>query len=75
MLRQVDRSKDTLWFASEQSLSYLDGTLPADYGFGRVPKTAKSRLLSQEIQRLPLTLSCLLQIHWAFQTLRAREAS
>jgi light-harvesting complex I chlorophyll a/b binding protein 3 len=29
----VDRSKDTLFFASEQSLSYLDGTLPADYGF------------------------------------------
>jgi light-harvesting complex I chlorophyll a/b binding protein 3 len=30
---KVDRSKDTLLFASEQSLSYLDGTLPADYGF------------------------------------------
>lgn len=30
---QVDRSKDTLFFASEQSLSYLDGSLPADYGF------------------------------------------
>eukprot|EP00884_Botryococcus_braunii_P014011 jgi/Botrbrau1/22610/Bobra.176_1s0040.1 len=30
---KVDRSKDTLWFASDQSLSYLDGSLPADYGF------------------------------------------
>merc|ERR1711963_951258 len=30
---KVDRSKDTLLFASEQSLSYLDGSLPADYGF------------------------------------------
>merc|ERR1719230_979633 len=30
---QVDRSKDTLWFASEQSLSYLDGSLPGDFGF------------------------------------------
>lgn len=30
---KVDRSKDTLYFASEQSLSYLDGSLPADYGF------------------------------------------
>ena len=29
----VDRSKDTLWFASEQSLSYLDGSLPGDVGF------------------------------------------
>lgn len=29
----VDRSKDTLWFASEQSLSYLDGSLPGDFGF------------------------------------------
>ena len=30
---QVDRSKDTLFFASEQSLGYLDGSAPADYGF------------------------------------------
>ncbi|CAG9463597.1 unnamed protein product [Pedinophyceae sp. YPF-701] len=30
---KVDRSKDTLYFASEQSLSYLDGTLPGDFGF------------------------------------------
>lgn len=30
---QVDRSKDTLWFADENSLSYLDGSLPGDYGF------------------------------------------
>mmetsp|Transcript_32626 Transcript_32626/g.77389 ORF Transcript_32626/g.77389 Transcript_32626/m.77389 type:complete len:282 (-) Transcript_32626:54-899(-) len=29
----VDRSKDTLWFASEQSLGYLNGTLPGDFGF------------------------------------------
>lgn len=28
-----DRSKDTLFFASPQSLSYLDGSLPGDYGF------------------------------------------
>lgn len=32
-LAKVDRSKDTLWFASEQSLSYLDGTLAGDFGF------------------------------------------
>lgn len=30
---KVDRSKDTLFFASDQSLAYLDGSLPADYGF------------------------------------------
>ena len=29
----MDRSKDTLWFASDQSLSYLDGTLAGDVGF------------------------------------------
>lgn len=29
----VDRSNDTLWFASDQSLTYLDGTLAGDYGF------------------------------------------
>merc|ERR1711998_416016 len=29
----VGRKKTGLWFASEQSLSYLDGTLPGDYGF------------------------------------------
>ncbi|GMH39658.1 hypothetical protein BSKO_07556 [Bryopsis sp. KO-2023] len=29
----VDRSKDTLFFADENSLTYLDGTLPGDYGF------------------------------------------
>eukprot|EP00355_Strombidium_rassoulzadegani_P003437 CAMPEP_0168628372 /NCGR_PEP_ID=MMETSP0449_2-20121227/11809_1 /TAXON_ID=1082188 /ORGANISM="Strombidium rassoulzadegani, Strain ras09" /LENGTH=277 /DNA_ID=CAMNT_0008670787 /DNA_START=42 /DNA_END=875 /DNA_ORIENTATION=+ len=29
----VDRSKDQLYFASEQSLSYLDGSLPGDFGF------------------------------------------
>lgn len=28
-----DRSKDTLLFASDQSLSYLTGELPADFGF------------------------------------------
>ena len=28
-----DRSKDTLLFASDQSLSYLTGEMPADYGF------------------------------------------
>lgn len=28
-----DRSQDTLLFASDQSLSYLTGALPADYGF------------------------------------------
>eukprot|EP00898_Chlorokybus_atmophyticus_P006481 jgi/Chlat1/6834/Chrsp51S06525 len=28
-----DRSKDTLWFASPQSLAYLDGSLPGDFGF------------------------------------------
>jgi len=27
------RKKTGLWFASEQSLSYLDGTLPGDFGF------------------------------------------
>merc|ERR1711937_745282 len=27
------RSKTGLWFASERSLSYLDGSLPGDYGF------------------------------------------
>jgi light-harvesting complex I chlorophyll a/b binding protein 3 len=27
------RSKTGLWFASDRSLSYLDGTLPGDYGF------------------------------------------
>jgi light-harvesting complex I chlorophyll a/b binding protein 3 len=32
-VQKVDRSKDNLFFASEQSLSYLDGSLPADYGF------------------------------------------
>jgi hypothetical protein len=30
---QVDRSKDQLFFASESSLTYLDGTLPGDFGF------------------------------------------
>jgi hypothetical protein len=29
---QVDRSKDTLLFADSNSLKYLDGTLPGDYG-------------------------------------------
>merc|ERR1712134_101534 len=32
-LSKVGRDKTGLWFASEQSLSYLDGTLPGDYGF------------------------------------------
>lgn len=32
-LATTDRSKTGLYFASEQSLSYLDGTLPGDYGF------------------------------------------
>ena len=31
--RQVDRSKDQLFFASEASLTYLDGSLPGDFGF------------------------------------------
>lgn len=30
---QSDRKDELLFFASDQSLSYLDGTLPADYGF------------------------------------------
>jgi hypothetical protein len=30
---QVDRSKDQLFFASEASLTYLDGSLPGDFGF------------------------------------------
>lgn len=30
---KVDRSKDTLYFATEQSLSYLDGSLAGDFGF------------------------------------------
>lgn len=32
-LSKVGRGKTGLWFASEQSLSYLDGTLPGDFGF------------------------------------------
>lgn len=32
-VQKVDRSKDNLFFASQQSLSYLDGSLPADFGF------------------------------------------
>jgi len=32
-VQKVDRSKDNLFFASNQSLSYLTGDLPADYGF------------------------------------------
>merc|ERR1711904_672939 len=32
-LAKVGREKTGLWFASEQSLSYLDGSLPGDYGF------------------------------------------
>ena len=33
-LRKVNGVKKTgIWFGSEQSLSYLDGTLPGDYGF------------------------------------------
>jgi hypothetical protein len=31
--KKVDRSKDQLFFASESSLTYLDGTLPGDFGF------------------------------------------
>eukprot|EP00195_Chlamydomonas_chlamydogama_P016298 CAMPEP_0202898972 /NCGR_PEP_ID=MMETSP1392-20130828/7340_1 /ASSEMBLY_ACC=CAM_ASM_000868 /TAXON_ID=225041 /ORGANISM="Chlamydomonas chlamydogama, Strain SAG 11-48b" /LENGTH=273 /DNA_ID=CAMNT_0049585047 /DNA_START=65 /DNA_END=886 /DNA_ORIENTATION=+ len=30
---KVDRSKDTLYFSSQSSLKYLDGTLPGDFGF------------------------------------------
>lgn len=30
---QVDRSKDQLYFTSESTLQYLDGSLPGDYGF------------------------------------------
>jgi light-harvesting complex I chlorophyll a/b binding protein 3 len=33
ILLQVDRSKDQLFFPTDQSLSYLDGTLPGDFGF------------------------------------------
>ena len=32
-MRQVDRSKDSLFFPTGQSLAYLDGSLPADFGF------------------------------------------
>jgi len=32
-LSKKDRSKDVLHFASDQSLSYLDGSLPGDFGF------------------------------------------
>lgn len=31
-IAKVDRSKDTLWFASEQSLTYLDGSLVRSMG-------------------------------------------
>ena len=30
---QVDRSKESLFFPTSQSLAYLDGSLPADFGF------------------------------------------
>ena len=30
---QVDRSKENLFFPTSQSLAYLDGSLPADFGF------------------------------------------
>ena len=33
VVSQVDRSKDFLLFPDENSLSYLDGSLPGDYGF------------------------------------------
>merc|ERR1711948_57531 len=32
-LAKVGREQTGLWFNTEQSLSYLDGTLPGDYGF------------------------------------------
>ncbi|KIY99446.1 Chlorophyll a-b binding protein 8 [Monoraphidium neglectum] len=32
-LAKVDRSKDQLFFPSEASLTYLDGSLPGDFGF------------------------------------------
>merc|ERR1711990_768253 len=32
-LSKLGRSKTGLWFASDRSLSYLDGSLPGDYGF------------------------------------------
>jgi len=32
-ITKADRSKDQLYFASEQSLSYLDGSLAGDFGF------------------------------------------
>lgn len=32
-IAKVDRSKDQLYFTSESTLQYLDGTLPGDYGF------------------------------------------
>lgn len=30
---QVDRSSESLFFPTGQSLTYLDGSLPADFGF------------------------------------------
>jgi light-harvesting complex I chlorophyll a/b binding protein 3 len=33
IINKVGREKTGLWFASDQSLSYLDGSLPGDYGF------------------------------------------
>jgi hypothetical protein len=32
LLQAVDRTKDNLLFADANSLKYLDGTLPGDYG-------------------------------------------
>jgi len=32
-VQKADRTGDTLFFADDSSLTYLDGTLPADYGF------------------------------------------
>jgi light-harvesting complex I chlorophyll a/b binding protein 3 len=32
-IAKVDRSKDTLYFTSDATLDYLDGSLPGDFGF------------------------------------------
>jgi len=33
IINKIGREKTGLWFASDQALSYLDGSLPGDYGF------------------------------------------
>merc|ERR1719359_2064165 len=32
-ISRVGRDKQLLWFATDRSLSYLDGSLPGDFGF------------------------------------------